>query len=236
MFEWFINDSAPAHASTAVQQVDSLLSANSDLDCLFPCLAGLPKGCAPRSNGLKVTPHPNHPHVEAHKILFYWVSEQSLAHHETLATRYSGDALANYDSTLHSLWSHGTLGGYGSALADWISWCNLMKIPETSHLPISKIDLCMYLAKKVSQDGTSKAKTIMSRLATWHVMQDVPWHGDDRLAIDFRKAIASKAPASKTCAACPPITTDHLKTHHKHLNLHSNPFDISMFTVACCAF
>jgi hypothetical protein len=66
--------------------------------------------------------------------------------------------------------------------------------------------------------------------------QDVPWHGDDRLAVDFRKAIASKAPASKTRAACPPITTDHLKALCKHLNLHSNPFDISVFTVACCAF
>ncbi|KAF9510901.1 hypothetical protein BS47DRAFT_1406435 [Hydnum rufescens UP504] len=111
-----------------------------------------------------------------------------------------------------------------------------MKIPETSHLPISKINLHMYLAKMVGEQGASKAKTTMSRLTAWHIMQDVPWHGDDKLAFDFRKAIASKAPASKTCAAHPPITPNHLKALCKHLNLCSNPFDISTFTIACCTF
>ncbi|KAF9518765.1 hypothetical protein BS47DRAFT_1379706 [Hydnum rufescens UP504] len=175
------------------EQEDSLLSANPDLHRLFPHLAGLPKGCAPRRNGPKATLHPNRPHVEAHERIFYWVSEQSLARRKALAAQYSGDALTDYDIALHSLWSHGTLGGYGSALADWISWCDLMKIPETSRLPISKIDLRVYLAKKVGQEGASKAKTTMRGLAAWHVVQDVPWHGDDKLAVDFRKAIASKA-------------------------------------------
>jgi hypothetical protein len=61
-----------------------------------------------------------------------------------LAAQYSRDALANFNIVLHSLWSHGTLGGYRSALADLISWCDLTKIPESSHLPISKINLHVY--------------------------------------------------------------------------------------------
>ncbi|KAF9513631.1 hypothetical protein BS47DRAFT_1457694 [Hydnum rufescens UP504] len=135
------------------------------------------------------------------------------------------------------MWAQSPHSTYGVALIDWIAWCDANAIPEDDRLPISCEHLPMFVASKISHDGASHARNIMLGLRAWHIAQGFDWpFGEDPLVLGLKHAISSNALPSTTHPLCPPVLIAHLEALCLNLELLSNPFDIAVFTVACCAF
>ncbi|KAF8306977.1 hypothetical protein DL93DRAFT_2088248 [Clavulina sp. PMI_390] len=164
---------------------------------LFPRLALLQKpGRAPKRFAPRFVPHPFRPNVPASERIFFWVSPDSISRRRLLASKFSIPQLLTYDNALVASLADGTRVLYGGALIDWIQWCDRMTLPENRRLPIARDDLRMFLASKVGVEGASKSSNVLAGLRAWHIIQDVPWAGDDLILSYLRRATASTAPPS----------------------------------------
>ena len=237
MFKKFTPSIALPSGSAAIPQVEPSASSAPDLHQLYPRLAERQnRGRAPKANAPHTIPHPLRPQVLASERIFFWVSPISINKRQAFAAKYTPAQLLTYDlALLHSL-TEGTRSGYGSAIIDWIQWCDRNNIPEDRRLPISPHDIRIYIAHKVGVEGASKTNTVLSGLRAWHTIQDVPWPSGDLLITSLRRAAVSEAPPSTTRPARPAVTINHLAALRQHLNLQSSPFDIAVYACACTAF
>jgi hypothetical protein len=140
------------------------------------------QGRAPKARGPHICPHPLRPHVPASERLFFWISSASIAKRRKLAHNFSIQHLLTYDNALVASLAESTRSLYGSAIIDWIQWCDRLNIPEFRRLPISTDDLNMFIAHKVGVEGTSKTTNTLAGLRAWHTIQDVPWPENNPLA------------------------------------------------------
>ena len=192
-------------------------------------------GRAPKTSGPHIRPHPYRPPVLASERLFLWVSPASITKRQHLTNKFSPSQLLTYDNALCASLAIGTRQLYGSALIDWIQWCDSSNIPEHRRLPISSDDLRMFIAHKVGVEGASKTTNTLAGLRMWHIIQDVHWP-DDPVLTNLRRAAASHAPPATHRPPRPPVTIAHLAALRQHLNLLDSPCDIAIFACACTAF
>lgn len=192
-------------------------------------------GRAPKASGPHVLPHPYRPHVLSSERLFFWVSPAAIAKRRRLANKFSHSQLLTYDSALCASLADGTRQLYGSALIDWIKWCDSSNIPEHRRLPISSDDLKMFVAHKVGVEGASKTTNTLAGLRMWHIIQDVDWPDDPALT-NLRRAAISHAPPATHRPPRAPVTAAHLAALRQRLNLINDPRDIAVFACACTAF
>ncbi|KAF9516517.1 hypothetical protein BS47DRAFT_1441504 [Hydnum rufescens UP504] len=223
-----------SHPTLAFKSVHP--SVHPEFIALFPHILSLCQGWKSKGN-YSITSHWHCPQVEAHEQIFFWVSEHSLLLCRCLISVFSQDSISHYDHGLSLMWAQSTRSTYGGALIDWIAWCNANRIPEDDRLPISHELLSMFIASKISHDGASHAGNIMSGLRAWHIVQGFNWSfGEDPLVLGLKHTISSNAPPSTTRPLRPPVLIAHLEALRLNLDLISNPFDISVYMVACCAF
>jgi hypothetical protein len=192
-------------------------------------------GRAPKTSGPHILAHPYRPPVLASERLFLWVSPASIMKRRHLANKFSRSQLLTYDNALCASLADGTRQLYGSALMDWILWCDSSNIPEHRRLPISSDDLKMFIAHKVGVEGASKTTNTLPGLRMWHIIQDVHWPNDPVLT-NLRRAAVSHAPPATHCPPRAPVTIAHLSALRQHLNLVDSPCDIAVFACACTAF
>ena len=121
-------------------------------------------------------------------------------------------------------------------------------------MPASEFLLSMFITIcSLGLVGNSAMKTWLEGLQLWHTINDTPWHGSHLLCCTLRVCLfkfptpskityslcvqgaAKVVPQTSHQAKRDPVTIDHLKVLHRHLDL-MDTFNIAIFALACVAF
>jgi len=228
---------APPSGGAVAQPVESSDDVLTEMLILYPRLAAqLNKGRTSKVLASNYIPNPFRPNVPAHQRLFFWISPQARAKRRVLHATQSPKQIAEYDNALELSFAASTRTTYGSALADWIKWCDENSIPESKRLPTTATDLRLFLSHKVGVDGGAKTHNVLSGLQAWHTIQDVPWPDGDKLVSLFRRAVTTNAPASSTRPPRDPVTVQHLRAVLAHTLRDPSPPNVAIYATACVAF
>ena len=203
---------------------------------LYPRLASLPCGRKSRNSTASIAEHWHRPHVEAGERLFFWTSDDAIQKRTDLLSRLNPTDVAAYDTAVVSLVASSTRQIYGAGLMEWIAYCDSRHVPEADRFPAEHHHLQAFIASCSGTIGTSKLNNVLSAMALWHHIHELPWSGlDNPLTKRFKRNAIARAPADSYLPPHPPITLRHLEALLQSLDI-SLPFDAAVWATACCTF
>jgi len=203
---------------------------------LYPRLASLPCGRKSRNTTSCIIEHWHRPHVEASERLFFWTSDAAIQKRSDLLSRLPPTDVAAYDTAVMSIITLSTRQVYGAGLIEWIAYCDSRHVPEADRFPAEHHHLQAFIASRTGTIGISKLNNVLSAMALWHHIHELPWTGlDNPLTKRFKRNAIARAPADSFLTPRPPVTLRHLELLLQYLNI-SLPFDAAVWATACCSF
>ena len=128
-----------------------------------------------------------------------------------------------------------TLKNYAAGLSRFNKFCDDFNIPESEHMPASECLLSTFITTHgAGSVGKGAIKTWLLGVELWHRINGAPWLGGAELQ-QAVEGSAKLAPKSSHLSKHDPVTIDHIRALHRHLDL-TNSFDIAVFAIACIAF
>lgn len=203
---------------------------------LYPRLAISPSGRKSRNSAPPIAEHWHRPHVLASDRLFFWTSDAAIQKRIQLLSSLSPADVEAYDLSLLTLISLSTRQIYGAGLMEWIVYCDSRRIPEHHRFPAEPHHLQAFIASHSGSIGVSKLNNILSALALWHQIHELPWDGlTQPLTKRFKRNAIARAPSDSSQPPRSPVTLRHLDLLAQSIDL-TQPFDSAMWATACCAF
>ncbi|KAF8236853.1 hypothetical protein L208DRAFT_1250349 [Tricholoma matsutake] len=74
-----------------------------------------------------------------------------------------------------------TCSSYGTGLLQFTQYCNLLCIPDSDHMPASKVLLSSFSASAAGSVSESALNNWLAGLQFWHVINSAVWQGLDML-------------------------------------------------------
>ncbi|RXW24365.1 hypothetical protein EST38_g1487 [Candolleomyces aberdarensis] len=127
-----------------------------------------------------------------------------------------------------------TKSSYGSGILRLSQFCDEHRIREEQRMPASYALLSAFVGTYKGRVAGSTVRGWMSGLHAWHLINHVPWHGDDKW-VELAHSAANKEGAAHKQAPCSPISIKYLTVLKAHLDL-SNPFHATVWAVATITF
>ncbi|KAF9037775.1 hypothetical protein BJ165DRAFT_1532414 [Panaeolus papilionaceus] len=122
---------------------------------------------------------------------------------------------------------------YGAGILCFTQFCDSIPVDESSHMPASVDLITSFVAHHVGHVSGSTVKTWLSGVRAWHIVNKAPWNDDKFLSMVC--TTANKLGSSKKCPPCTPISLEHLKLLHNHLDI-SKPHDAAIWACALTTF
>lgn len=138
------------------------------------------------------------------------------------------------NTALQNSWAPSTLKTYRRAVAQFLHFCAREKIPQHLQTPTPEILLCAFAADNLGQTSGSAARNKIAALKAWHLTNNWPWNGSDRLS-RVLNGVHNLTPASSIRPKRLPVSLQALETLTLYLNW-SDPFDAAVIACACTAF
>jgi len=101
-------------------------------------------------------------------------------------------------------------------------------------MPADYTLLCAFIGEFKGLQSSNTICSWLSGLRSWHVMNHVPWHGDDDW-VHLACTSANKEGTSHKLAPWAPVSIEHLSCLHRALDL-STPFHAAVWAVALTTF
>jgi hypothetical protein len=182
-------------------------------------------------------PHPVHnlrPHVPAADRLRLWSSPHSLAFFNHLQNTLPDGLAPTALDTILASFAPSTRSSYGAGLLRFNEFCDRHRIPESDRMPASYALIVTFVGEYKGSVSGRTIKLWLSALRAWHNIHRAPWLDDDPW-LHMARTTALKEGAHLSRPPRPPVTTSHLLTLHKALNL-SDPRHAAIWACACAAF
>jgi hypothetical protein len=103
---------------------------------------------------------------------------------------------SNIFCVIEASFQSSTLAGYSSAIRHFLSFCTNERIPHQHCFPSSKAILCAFAASHAGKIGGSTTRNKISALKAWHIANNKPWHGSQRLQYVLNGVKALAPPTS----------------------------------------
>lgn len=188
-----------------------------------------------------IKPNPNtkpdsslRPKVPASDRIHSWEMPFSIQFKKELQDSLPADLISTLQSSIFRALAPNTRNSYGAGILRFIEFCDKYNIPEASRMPASNILLAAFVSDHSGTCSGSCIKNWMSGIKAWHDFNGAPWSGDSRF-VHLARSTASKEGSSFPRPQRNPITLDHLRSLHSHLNL-SDPSHAALWAIATCAF
>lgn len=172
------------------------------------------------------------PHVLARDRLAFWMTPFAENNHTRRTYLVSSNATQTLREVALKSLEANTRKNYGAGLLRFNQFCDCHNITEQHRMPASDDVITAFVAHWCGIVARSTIDTWLAGLAFWHALNGAPWPSG-RLIRIICTAAQKMQPRSKPKR--PPVTVDHLRALHKHLD-HSNTFDVAVFATATLAF
>lgn len=123
---------------------------------------------------------------------------------------------------------------YGAGILRFSQFCDDWNISEEDRMPASAALLAAFAASFASSYRGKTISQWLSSIRSWHNYNHATWHGDDERVKLIRKA-ADKLGTKFKRPARPPVSLEHLRILHSHLDL-SDPFHAAVWATASVSF
>ncbi|KAI6154728.1 hypothetical protein BKA82DRAFT_3969337, partial [Pisolithus tinctorius] len=219
-----------AAASAFYAKADSL-SHCAIVSSLDPSHVKIPRRPRPDAS---IHPSPWRPHVAASNRLICWSSPQGADFLSSLESHFPQQSVFRLFHVMLQSLDVNTRSNYGAGLLRFTQFCDLFAIPETSRMPAPSELISLFAAHHAGHVSEKTLNNWLAGLHFWHIVNGMPWNGDDMLR-HVRRGFTKLVPPSSKRAKRPPITLEALCILHDCLNL-TNTFDTSVWALASIAF
>jgi len=202
---------------------------------LLPSDSRLKRPRLPSNPQHRISVNPLHPRVLASDRFTSWLTPYGIAKMNSETTLFPPEIIICRRLGMARCMLPVTLKNYAAGLSQFNKFCDDFNIPESERMPASECLLSTFITTHgAGSVGKGAIKTWLLGVELWHRINGAPWLG----GAELQRAVegsAKLAPKSSHLSKRDPVTIDHIRALHHHLDL-TNSFDIAVFAIACIAF
>ncbi|KAF8804089.1 hypothetical protein BYT27DRAFT_7225526 [Phlegmacium glaucopus] len=185
-------------------------------------------------NGRQITSNALCPHVAAASCLFSWDTPHGVRHRELLHIHLPHSLVNRALMSIQGALAPNTRTTYAAGLKHFTLFCDEWGIDEEARMPASYALLCAFIGEHKGRYAGSTIRSWLSGLRSWHIINHVPWYGDDEW-VHLARISANKEGSRHKRALHAPVSIEHLSALRRAIRI-SDPFHAAIWAVALCTF